>query len=142
MLVSSDGAMAGGGREAPFGGLPIGADADLRITISTPSICPGMIGLPAQRGAEGVGGTTRPIEARIRARLPELFHAVPKAEFEVRPLPSLGEQRGTGNYRVGPADASGPGILFFNMAKLDARPIPTLETLTLHEGLPGHHYQL
>jgi uncharacterized protein (DUF885 family) len=82
------------------------------------------------------------IEARIRARLPELFHAAPKAEFEVRPLPSLGEQRGTGYYRVGPADGSGPGILFFNMAMLDTRPIPTLETLTLHEGLPGHHYQL
>jgi uncharacterized protein (DUF885 family) len=82
------------------------------------------------------------IEARIRTRLPELFHAVPRAPFEVRPLPALGEQRGTGYYRVGPADGSGPGILFFNMNMLDTRPIPTLETLTLHEGLPGHHFQL
>ncbi|MFC7500002.1 DUF885 domain-containing protein [Enterovirga sp. GCM10030262] len=82
------------------------------------------------------------IEARIRDKLPTLFHAVPKAAFEVRPLPAIGEQRGTGYYRSGPADASGPGILFFNMAMLDTRPIPTLETLTLHEGLPGHHFQL
>ncbi len=25
---------------------------------------------------------------------------------------------------------------------LGTRPIPTLETLTLHEGIPGHHYQI
>jgi uncharacterized protein (DUF885 family) len=82
------------------------------------------------------------IETRIRANLPKLFRKTPAAPFEVRPLPALGDQRGTGYYRPGPPDASGPGILFFNMSMLNTRPIPTLETLTLHEGLPGHHFQL
>ncbi|MGH6781522.1 MAG: DUF885 domain-containing protein, partial [Sphingomonadaceae bacterium] len=45
-------------------------------------------------------------------------------------------------YRPGPPDGVSPGILFFNMAMLSTRPIPTLETLTLHEGIPGHHFQL
>lgn len=82
------------------------------------------------------------IEARIWPSIPKLFHDRPKAPFEVRPLPALGDQRGTGYYRPGEPDGVSPGILFFNMSMLSTRPIPTLETLTLHEGIPGHHFQI
>ncbi|WP_227698707.1 DUF885 domain-containing protein [Sphingomonas hengshuiensis] len=82
------------------------------------------------------------IEAKIWPGIPRLFHDRPKAPFEVRPLPALGDQRGTGYYRPGPPDGVSPGILYFNMSMLGTRPIPTLETLTLHEGIPGHHFQL
>lgn len=82
------------------------------------------------------------IEEKIWPAIPRLFHDRPKAPFEVRPLPALGDQRGTGYYRPGPPDGVSPGILFFNMSMLNTRPIPTLETLTLHEGIPGHHFQL
>jgi uncharacterized protein (DUF885 family) len=81
------------------------------------------------------------IESRIWRGMPRLFHRRPSAPFKVAPLPALGGQRGTGYYRAGPPDGVSPGILFFNMAMLDTRPIPTLETLTLHEGIPGHHFQ-
>jgi uncharacterized protein (DUF885 family) len=81
------------------------------------------------------------IEARIWAGMPRLFARKPKAAFDVRPLPAIGEARGTGYYSLGPPDGSGPGVLYFNMAMLPTRPIPTLETLTLHEGIPGHHFQ-
>ncbi|MFC3714297.1 DUF885 domain-containing protein [Sphingoaurantiacus capsulatus] len=82
------------------------------------------------------------IEDKIWPAIPKLFHNRPKAPFEVRPLPALGDQRGTGYYRAGPPDGVSPGILFFNMSMLNTRPIPTLETLTLHEGIPGHHFQI
>ena len=82
------------------------------------------------------------IEARIWPGIPALFHHRPKAPFRVAALPALGGQRGTGYYKPGPADGVSPGTLFFNMAMLDTRPIPTLETLTLHEGIPGHHFQI
>jgi uncharacterized protein (DUF885 family) len=82
------------------------------------------------------------IEAKIWPGIPRLFHDRPKAPFEVRPLPALGDQRGTGYYRPGPPDGVSPGVLYFNMSMLNTRPIPTLETLTLHEGIPGHHFQL
>lgn len=82
------------------------------------------------------------IEAKIWPAIPKLFHERPKAPFEVRPLPVLGDQRGTGYYRPGEADGVSPGVLYFNMSMLGTRPIPTLETLTLHEGIPGHHFQL
>lgn len=78
---------------------------------------------------------------RIWIGMPRLFSRRPRAPFEVRALPSLGETRGTGYYALGPANGSGPGVLYFNMSMLDTRPIPTLETLTLHEGVPGHHFQ-
>ena len=82
------------------------------------------------------------IEAKIWANIPRLFARRPKAPFAVEPLPALGAQRGTGYYKAGPDDGSAPGILYFNMAMLGTRPIPTLETLTLHEGIPGHHFQI
>ncbi len=81
------------------------------------------------------------IEARIWQGIPRLFNRKPKAPFEVRPLPSMGAARGTGYYNLGPPDGSSPGVLYFNMSMLSTRPIPTLETLTLHEGIPGHHFQ-
>lgn len=82
------------------------------------------------------------IEQKVWKRMPELFSRRPRAGFELRPLPTLGDQRGTGYYRAGPPDASEAGVLYFNMAMLNTRPIPTLETLELHEGVPGHHYQV
>ncbi|MFO1457595.1 MAG: DUF885 domain-containing protein [Steroidobacteraceae bacterium] len=82
------------------------------------------------------------IEARIWAGIPRLFVRRPRAPFQVRALPSIGGQRGTGYYKPGPPDGVTPGVLWFNMAMLRTRPIPTLETLTLHEGIPGHHFQI
>ena len=82
------------------------------------------------------------IESRIWQGMPRLFARRPRAPFSVRALPALGDQRGTGYYKPGPPDGVSPGVLWFNMAMLSTRPIPTLETLTLHEGIPGHHYQI
>ena len=86
-------------------------------------------------------GRFREIEARIWLGMPKLFANRPRSQFAVAALPSLGEQRGTGYYRPS-TSGTGPGTLFFNMAMLNTRPIPTLETLTLHEGIPGHHFQI
>ena len=82
------------------------------------------------------------IESRIWQGMPRLFARRPRAPFAVRALPALGDQRGTGYYKPGPPDGVTPGVLWFNMSMLGTRPIPTLETLTLHEGVPGHHYQI
>jgi uncharacterized protein (DUF885 family) len=82
------------------------------------------------------------IETRIWQGMPKLFARRPRAPFSVRALPAIGNQRGTGYYKPGPPDGVTPGVLWFNMAMLNTRPIPTLETLTLHEGIPGHHYQI
>jgi uncharacterized protein (DUF885 family) len=81
------------------------------------------------------------IEAKIWEGMPRLFDRRPRAAFEVRPLPSMGAARGTGYFSLGAPDGSTHGVLYFNMSMLSTRPIPTLETLTLHEGIPGHYFQ-
>jgi len=91
--------------------------------------------------SEDLIGRFEQIEAKIWQGIPRLFARSPRAPFEVRPLPGVGGQRGTGYYRPGPPDGVTPGVLFFNMEMLRTRPIPTMETLTLHEGIPGHHFQ-
>ncbi|MBB4210302.1 uncharacterized protein (DUF885 family) [Rhodothalassium salexigens DSM 2132] len=82
------------------------------------------------------------IEADVRAAMPRLFDAMPAARFAIRPLPVAGENRGAGYYQAPPADGSAPGILFVNVSDMRSRPKYYMETLLLHEGIPGHHYQL
>jgi uncharacterized protein (DUF885 family) len=91
---------------------------------------------------EDLLGRFRTIEAKIWVSIPKLFIDRPKAAFEIRALPVLGDTRGTGYYKPAAPGTGDPGILYFNMAMLRTRPIPTLETLTLHEGIPGHHFQI
>lgn len=81
------------------------------------------------------------VQAHIIPRMPDLFFHMPKAQFAARPLPGLGENRGSGYYRSGPPDASAPGVLYVNVSDMRSRPIWQTESLYLHEAIPGHHYQ-
>ncbi len=81
------------------------------------------------------------VQAHVIPRMPDLFFNMQKAEFDARPLPGLGENRGSGYYRSGPPDASAPGVLYVNVSDMRSRPIWQTESLYLHEAIPGHHYQ-
>ncbi|HEX8213863.1 MAG TPA: DUF885 domain-containing protein, partial [Allosphingosinicella sp.] len=47
-----------------------------------------------------------------------------------------------GSYQSGTPDGSRPGIFYFNTYDLPSRTTPGMETLYLHEGAPGHHFQI
>ena len=83
------------------------------------------------------------IGKRLDATLPKLFSTLPKAPLEIRPVPALTEKGAArGSYERGTPDGSRAGVFYFNAYDLPSRTTPSMETLYLHEGAPGHHFQI
>jgi uncharacterized protein (DUF885 family) len=79
----------------------------------------------------------------IRARLDGWFGLQPKAPMEVRAVEPFREKSAPSAFYNGPSpDGKRPGIFYANLSNMRARPIFGLETLTYHEGIPGHHMQV
>ena len=96
---------------------------------------------PASREALQQGYVA--IGKRLDATLPRLFSTIPKAPLEIRPVPALTEKGAArGSYQAGTPDGSRPGVFYFNAYDLPSRTTPGMETLYLHEGAPGHHFQI
>ena len=79
--------------------------------------------------------------ARAEARLPALFGAIPQESIGVKPLGQAGAAGQVAAYY----EAGTPGrsaALVVNTARLDRQPLWEVETLALHEALPGHHLQV
>lgn len=87
----------------------------------------------------------RTIQARIAPALPALFSRTPKTGFEVRATEAYRAATASAQYNRGTPDGSRPGIFYVPI--LDARKYntvatPAMETLFLHEAIPGHHFQI
>ena len=84
----------------------------------------------------------RVILARANAQMPTLFATVPHSLVKVKALPEVGaENQPAAYYEGGTPDGVRPGYFVANLSKLDSRPRWGMETLTLHEAVPGHHLQ-
>jgi uncharacterized protein (DUF885 family) len=83
------------------------------------------------------------LKMRIDAALPQLFSVFPKADYEVREVEAFRAASAAGASYQGPsADGSRPGIFYVNTYDLKAQPKYGIETLSLHEAAPGHHFQV
>jgi uncharacterized protein (DUF885 family) len=83
------------------------------------------------------------IKARVEQRIPEQFSTIPKTPLEIRPVPAYQEKTAAGgSYNPGTADGSRPGVFYYNSYDLPSRLTWEMETLFLHEGEPGHHFQI
>ncbi|MEO5867259.1 MAG: DUF885 domain-containing protein, partial [Sphingomonas sp.] len=83
------------------------------------------------------------IEKRIYQRIPEQFSLVPKTRLEIRPVPAFKEKTDAGgSYQGGTPDGARPGVFYYNTYDLPSRYTWEMETLFLHEGVPGHHFQI
>ena len=79
----------------------------------------------------------------MQARLPQLFGTLPKAKFEVVPVPDYLEKTSSpAYYEDGAPDGSRPGRLFINTYNATDRNLYSVEDIAYHEGLPGHHLQI
>lgn len=85
----------------------------------------------------------RDLQKRIDVRLPRYFADLPKANYEVRPVEPFRAQSAAGAmYQAPSADGSRPGIFYVNTFNLRSQPKFGMETLSLHEASPGHHFQI
>jgi uncharacterized protein (DUF885 family) len=80
---------------------------------------------------------------QMRPKLSELFGTLPKAPLVVEPVPEYMQQDQTQAYYVeGSPDGKRPGTVYVNFYKLKDRALTNVESVSYHEGIPGHHLQI
>jgi uncharacterized protein (DUF885 family) len=83
------------------------------------------------------------IAKRMDGRLPSLFGKLPRLPYGIEPVPAhLAPKYTGGRYIAAPIGGTQAGEYWVNTYALDKRPLYTLEALTLHEAVPGHHLQI
>ena len=83
------------------------------------------------------------IGEQVDAKIGDYFSLVPKSELKIEPYdPSIEQFSAGGSYQSGTPDGSRPGTFFFNAYDLPSRLTTGNVTLYLHEGAPGHHFQI
>ncbi|WP_417612850.1 DUF885 domain-containing protein [Parasphingorhabdus sp.] len=92
---------------------------------------------------EGLTQAYYDIGKKVDAKIGEQFKIVPKSPLEIRPYDeSIEKFQAGGSYQSGTPDGSRPGIFYFNAYDLPSRSTSGITTLYLHEGAPGHHFQI
>ena len=83
------------------------------------------------------------INDRIMAAAPKFFLTIPPQPLEIVRVPEYSQDSSPGGYYNPPAlDGSRPGRFYINQKNTADNPKWTLPTLMIHEGAPGHHFQL
>lgn len=96
---------------------------------------------PASR--EGLTQGYYDIGKKVDGLISTQFKYLPKAPLEIKPYEEFREKyEAGGSYQNGTPDGSRPGTFYFNAYDLPSRTTPGMTTLYLHEGAPGHHFQI
>jgi uncharacterized protein (DUF885 family) len=83
------------------------------------------------------------LKKKVDAQIPRFFSLVPKTQLVIRPYPAYREKfEAGGSYDSGTPDGLRPGTFYFNAYDLPSRSTWEETTLFLHEGEPGHHFQI
>ena len=79
----------------------------------------------------------------VDAQIGKYFSVLPKTPLVIKPYDESIEQFSAGgSYQQGAPDGSRPGTFYFNAYDLPSRLTSGNVTLYLHEGAPGHHFQI
>lgn len=82
------------------------------------------------------------IHKKMEPQLEKLFNMVPKTGFEVRQTEAFRAESSSAEYNPGTPDGSRPGIFYVPILEAATFNYTGMETLFLHEAIPGHHYQI
>ncbi len=83
------------------------------------------------------------LAARVDPLLPRLFAAQPRAPLEIRPYEEYREKFNlAASYNAGNLANGKPGIFYFSGYNLENREVSPTIALYMHEGSPGHHFQI
>jgi uncharacterized protein (DUF885 family) len=79
----------------------------------------------------------------IDPTLDKSFDVKAKANYVIKPVEAFrAESMAAAQYFMGTPDGSRPGVFYVNTYDLPSRPKWFMETLSLHEANPGHHFQI
>ena len=79
----------------------------------------------------------------LNAGLDDAFNLRPDAGVEVVRVPEFREKTASGAYYQQPSlDGTRPGRFYANLYDIKATPKYGMRTLAVHEGIPGHHFQI
>ena len=79
----------------------------------------------------------------LTAGLDDAFNLRPDAGVEVVRVPEFREKTAPGAYYQQPSlDGTRPGRFYANLYDIKATPKYGMRTLAVHEGIPGHHFQI
>ena len=73
--------------------------------------------------------------------LPKIFKTFPRAPYGVIPIPDESAPFTTTAYYNSPSPGR-PGYFYANLYKPESRPKYEIPVLTVHEAVPGHHFQI
>lgn len=94
-------------------------------------------------GREAMIDYLKEIDARVMAVAGDFFVTIPPQPLEIVRVPVYSQDSSPGGYYSPPAlDGSRPGRFYINQKDTADNPRWTLPTLMIHEGAPGHHFQL
>lgn len=83
------------------------------------------------------------ILSEIQPGLEKMFNVTPKTPFEIRQTEKFREASASAEYMQGTPDGKRPGIFYIPLPDPSKFNVTSgMESLFLHEAIPGHHYQI